>query len=96
MVACFAAQMYGEKMNLTDAESMMYTPSVDWSCWLMCVQVNLCLWKVCGAPVVPDAWEKQDKLNHITLQRLAVRIADGLERSGNQYRSRRPCMLPIC
>ena len=29
MVACFAAQMYGEKMKLTEAESMMYTPRAD-------------------------------------------------------------------
>jgi hypothetical protein len=30
MVACFAAQMYGEKM---DTESLMYTPSVEWVFW---------------------------------------------------------------
>ena len=27
MVACFAEQLYGEKMNLPDAETMMYKPS---------------------------------------------------------------------
>ena len=74
MVACFAAQLYGEKMNLPDAEAIMYKPSERWAFWFMRVQMNLCLRKVCGAPVSPDAREKQDKLHHITLQRLAVRL----------------------
>ena len=79
MVTCFDVQMYGERMNLTDTESMMYTPSVDWACWFMRIQMNLCLWKVYDTPVVPDDREKQDKLYHITLQRLTVHIADGLD-----------------
>ncbi len=31
MVACFAAQLYGEKMNLPDAETIMYKPSERWA-----------------------------------------------------------------
>jgi hypothetical protein len=30
MVAYFAAQLYGEKMNLPDEEAMMYKPSEPW------------------------------------------------------------------
>jgi len=66
-------------MNLTDDEGMMYTPSLEWAYWYMRVQMNLRLQKVCGAPVSPEARVKQDKLHNITLQRLAVRIADGLD-----------------
>jgi hypothetical protein len=33
MVACFATQLYGEKMNLPDAEAMMYKPSERWAFW---------------------------------------------------------------
>jgi hypothetical protein len=45
----------------------------------MRVQMNLCLRKVFGAPLTPDTRDKQDKLHHITLQRLAVYIVDGLD-----------------
>ena len=79
MVVCFDAQMYEEKMNLSDVECLMYRSSVDWSWWFMCVQMNLSLRKVCGAPVAPDAREKSDKLHHITLHHLTVLIADGLD-----------------
>jgi len=75
MVACFAAQLHGEKMNLSDDEAMMYTPSLEWAYWFMRVQMNLRLRKVCGAPVSPEARVKQDKLHEISFQRLAVRIA---------------------
>ena len=33
MVAYFAAQLYGEKMNLPDAETIMYKPSERWAFW---------------------------------------------------------------
>jgi hypothetical protein len=33
MVTCFAAQLYGEKMNLPDAEVIMYKPSERWEFW---------------------------------------------------------------
>jgi len=79
MVACFAVQLHGEKMNLPDDEAMMYTPSLEWDYWFIRVQMNLRLRKVCGAPVSPEARVKQDKLHKISLQRLAVRIADGLD-----------------
>ena len=76
MVACFAAQLYGEKMNLPDEEVMMYQPSEQWAWWFMRVQMHLSMWKVCGAPVSPEDRVKQDKLHNITLQRLGVRIDD--------------------
>jgi len=79
MVACFTAQMYEEKINLTDDEVMMYTPSLEWAYWFMRVQMNLLPQKVCGAPVSPEARVKQGKLHNISLQSLAVRIADGLD-----------------
>ncbi len=65
MVACFAAQLYGEKMNLPDEETQMYKPSERWSFWFMCVQMNLSMRKVCGTPVSPQAMEKQDIGMHL-------------------------------
>ncbi len=79
MVSCFAAQLYGEKMNLPDEEAMMYKPSEQWTWWFMRVQMHLSMRKVCGAPVSPQDMVKQDKLHKITLQRLAIRIDDGLD-----------------
>ncbi len=57
----------------------MYKPSERWAFWFIRVQMNLSMRKVCGTPVSPQATEKQDKLHNITLQRLVVRIADGLD-----------------
>ncbi len=75
----YTAQLHGEKMNLPDVEVMMYKPSERWSFWFIHVQMHLSMWKVCGTPVSPQVMENQDKLHNITLQRLTVRIADGLD-----------------
>ncbi len=66
MVAWFAAQLYGEKMNLPNEETMMYQQSEPWAWWFMRVQMHLSMRKVCGAPVSPQAMVKQDKLHKIT------------------------------
>ena len=71
MVACFAAH--------ADDETMMYTPSLEWTYWFMRVQMNLRLRKVCGAPVSPEVRVKQDELHEISVQRLTVRMVDGLD-----------------
>jgi hypothetical protein len=61
MVTCFVAQLYGEKMNLPDAEAIMYKQSERWSFWFMYVRMNLNMRKVCGTPVSPQTMQKQDK-----------------------------------
>ena len=78
-IAICATQIFSEKLSLSAEEASCYTPSDTWCYWFMRQKMGLIMRKQCTSPLSPETRVKQDQLNEITLQRIALLLDEGLK-----------------